>query len=135
MSQTTTLSDLPQPAGEVFYVPSDNPPPVLASIPPGTHAATIHHVHNERLVDLLVKPAEAEQIYVRFVPFLHPGDPDPGSPMGRCHIASEHAGKDYTKDHEIAQGLRKPDETVGPDVFVIHAGDVGSVADVLGGEA
>lgn len=82
-------------------------PPVIASLTAAAVAAggalyaTVHHVHDERLVDLLVSqdaeppepgmapPADASLTYVRFVPFLHEGDPDPLAPMGVCAATQE----------------------------------------------
>lgn len=49
-------------------------------------------VHNPRLVDLVVTDHAGGKHSVRFVPFLHDGDHDPDSPVGRCQLEVERAG-------------------------------------------
>lgn len=52
---------------------------------------TIVHIHNPRLVDLRVVDQGKAAHLVRFVPFLHDGDPDPQSPVGRCQLTAKRA--------------------------------------------
>lgn len=120
-------SDL-QPGLQLFYYPAPvaRRPPVLATIPDGPLPAVVHYVHNERLVDLTVqvpRPGDGVQIdcYVRFVPFLHPGDPDPETPAGRCHVGKEHAGRDDSLAHAIFEG-RAPSKGETVEHFAARTG-------------
>lgn len=122
------------PGAAVFYVPAplERRPPVMALMPQTTMAARVHHVHSAKLVDLIVKvPTGNDDTldhYVRMVPFLEDGDPDPGSPMGRCHAREDFVPRDYTEDHEIAEGKRPPRITMGADgkpaPFITPLGDL-----------
>lgn len=105
-----TQSINPVEAGNlVFYVaaPPERRPPVMASLPEGPVSATVHHVHSPRLVDLIVGETDADRVYVRGVPFLYPGEPDPLSPMGRAHREREHVERDYSAVHAVHEGLRQ----------------------------
>lgn len=94
----------PIPDVVVFHPPAVLPPG-LVSLPPGPHSAAVLHRHNGRLVDLLVTdPAAAEGETARswrvpLVPFLHPNDPDPASPMGYC----------LPEGHCVVEGCCVPD--------------------------
>lgn len=108
------------PGAELFYVPGPRAkrPVQLALLPDEPLPARVHFVHGDALVDLIVTVPVAEgaepqpDVYVRFVPLLMDGQPDPLSPMGRCHVGREHVGRDYTAMNEIAEGLRRfPGET------------------------
>lgn len=98
----------------VFYVPApiERRPPAMALLPQVAMPARVRHVHSAKLVDLIVQvPTNNDGTmdeFVRLVPFLEDGDPDPGSPMGRCHASEEFVPRDYTEDHEIAEGRRPP---------------------------
>lgn len=54
--------------------------------------AVISTVHNPRLVDIVVTDHAGGLHPIRFVPFLHDGDPDPGTPCGRCQETEEREG-------------------------------------------
>jgi hypothetical protein len=113
----TPLFEL-KPGATVFYRLSSAPPEHLQALAAMVGAApviaVVMKVHGPRLVDLVLQPEDdrpedtAIIFTARFVPFLHEGDPDPLSPMGRCHVGPLHTEKDYTVDHEIAEGKRPP---------------------------
>jgi hypothetical protein len=94
MNEPTKLPRLKQ---RCFYWPSSSAP----QGPTGAMAvkesaqpmkAAISAVHNARLVDLAVTDHAGAVHAVRFVPFLHDGDPDPKSPAGRCQSSEEREG-------------------------------------------
>lgn len=121
--------EAPKVGATVFWTPPAALPPALAGKfgPPPLEAmpAEVHHAHTERLVDLFVKETEeSEPVYLRFVPFLHTGDPDPGSPLGCCHSEREHQSVDLAAQHEIMEGKRPPNPTRGPDGEVIQPGSI-----------
>lgn len=83
------LEQHPEAGAKVLYLPSPRAPQgpggnlhVEESARPMD--AVIDGVHGPRLVDLQVVDHKGVTRGVRFVPLVHDGDPDPGSPCGRC---------------------------------------------------
>lgn len=104
---------------EVFYFQSPKASTDLrarlAAIAAGSDGplkAIVTAVHNQRLADVALAPVGAEAddtlslLVVRFVPFLHDGDPVPDSPMGYCQRFVTRVPADDAEQHEIMEGKR-----------------------------
>lgn len=124
------MPQAPAVGASVFWTPPVKMPAPLAQrlreagfvIEPGEAVAvSVLGVHSARLVDVGVPTAEESLLPVRFVPFLHEGDPDPGSALGCAHGTPEKPRAiDPTAQHEIMEGRRPPGPTVGPDGKVLQ---------------
>lgn len=129
----------PKPKQAVLYWPSAAMPQgplgqmiVKDSMQP--MKGSVVHVHNPRLVDLRVTDHGKADHLVRFVPFLHDGDPDPLSPVGRCQLGGDRElpGAVTLNPGTAAEFQMDPVTGATWDKQSIGAGEVGSLKDVLG---